>query len=977
MNLINLHTRSEYTFLSSTIKLDSLIDFALKNNLKTLVLTDFNTMFGVPKFYKLCKENGINPVIGLEIEIEKFHFILLAKNYQGYVFLSTISTKKTKNEDIFLGDLQNQDNIIIIDHPRKGFYWQKKVQLSTFLGQNNLKNYYIVENNPKISNAIYVQERNVLHASEKIYLEALYKIKGETFDASQKLYDFDDWEVEIEPEIIKRTNTLVENIKIEFPKFGINLPNLDQTGQGDPDIILKNVLIEAINKKRTELENYNYSSRLKYEYKIISELKFSNYFLIIWDLLKWARENNILIGPGRGSASGSLIAYLLDITAVNPLKYNLIFERFLNPKRISMPDIDIDIQDTRRNEVIDYLFQKYGPEHCATIITFSTLAAKSIFRDISKGFGIPEVQINKNAKLISANTTLAQLYQNTKSEFYKLIQKGDNFQGQDNSAIYKKIYEISVFLEGMPRQSSTHAAGIVLSKTPISQLVPLHYSKENLNQIQYSAEFIEDFSLLKIDLLGLKNLTIVANILAEINKKGHNLQFSELPIYDKSANKLLSEGKTSGIFQLESPGMTTSIKKIGVNSINDVVAVISLYRPGPIKQIPTYATNKESKNWPKYFPEYDKILEPTFGVIIYQEQIMEICQVVAGFDLAQADIIRVAISKKDESKLEQIKKHFLEGGAKLGRDPKLVAEIYDKIYEFADYGFNKAHAVAYANLAYKMAYLKAKFPLYFFAELISNENGAQANIKKYVAEAKNFGIQILQPNINFSSHKATYFEQNKSIYLPLLMIKGLGTIAIKSIIDERQKNGKYKSFLDFIRRMKIINFSKVAIEKLIYANSLKEFANQETLAHNLDLLWNHATLVLTDKDGNLVALENNSETESNLLEKLPYNEDENYENEIKYLGMSFIEKKKAQTVTNQTPLKDLRPNNEYLLYLELKKVNEYVAKNGSTFYYLSLTDGETSIGVYSKNPDYSSFELGKSYKFKLSRSDKGKYSIKK
>lgn len=975
MNLINLHTRSEYTFLSSTIKLDSLIDFALKNNLKTLVLTDFNTMFGVPKFYKLCKENGINPVIGLEIEIEKFHFILLAKNYSGYVFLSKISTKKTKNENIFLADLQNQDDIIIIDHPKKGFYCQKKVQLSTFLGQSNLKNYYIVENNPKISNAIYVQERNVLHASEKIYLEALYKIKGEIFDTGQKLYDFNDWEVEIEPEIIKRTNALVENIKIEFPKSGINLPNLDPTGQSDPDIILKNVLIEGINKKRSELENYNWSSRLQYEYKIISELKFSNYFLIIWDLLKWARENNILIGPGRGSASGSLIAYLLDITAVNPLKYNLIFERFLNPKRISMPDIDIDIQDTRRNEVIDYLFQKYGPEHCATIITFSTLAAKSIFRDISKGFGIPEVQINKNAKLISANMTLAQLYQNTKSEFYKLIEKGDNFQGQDNSAIYKKIYEISVFLEGMPRQSSTHAAGIVLSKTPISQLVPLHYSKENLNQIQYSAEFIEDFSLLKIDLLGLKNLTIVANILAKINKKGRNLQFNELPIYDKSANKLLSEGKTSGIFQLESPGMTTSIKKIGVNSIDDVVAVISLYRPGPIKQIPTYAKNKESGNWPKFFPEYDKILESTFGVIIYQEQIMEICQVVAGFDLAQADIIRVAISKKDESKLEQIKKHFLEGGAKLGRDPKLVAEIYDKIFEFADYGFNKAHAVAYANLAYKMAYLKAKFPLYFFAELISNENGAHANIKKYAQEAQNFGIQILQPNINFSSHMATYSEQNNTIYLPLLMIKGLGTIAIKSIIDEREKNGKYKSFLDFIRRMKIINFSKVAIEKLIFANSLKEFANQETLAYNLDLLWNHATLVLTDKDGNLVALENNSETESNLLEKLPYNEDENYKNEIKYLGMSFIEKKQTLVVTNQIPLKDLRTNNEYLLYLELKNVKKRVINNGFTLYYLTLTDGETTIVAYSSNPDYSSLELGKNYKFKLFLTDKGKYKI--
>lgn len=979
MKLINLHTRTEYTFLSSTIKLDSLISFAVAKNLKTLVITDLNSMFGVPKFYKLCKENKINPVIGLEIEIESFHFILLAKNYQGYVFLSEISSKKTKKNDIFLVDLLEKDDIIIVDHPKKGFYAQKKTQLDTLFDKKKLKNYYIVENNPEISNAIYVQERDVLFAKEKIYLESLAKIKGTILDSKAKFYDFDQWDQEIDPVIIERTNSLVENIEIKFPKIEFNLPDLNQESGLESNLLLKKILNESIQKKSAELVNYNWKPRLKYEYDTICKLNFSNYFLVIWDFLKWARQNQILIGPGRGSVSGSLIAYLLDITAVNPLKHNLIFERFLNPKRISMPDIDIDIQDTRRNEIIDYLFEKYGSEHCATIITFSTLAAKSVFRDISKIFGIPEIQVNKNAKLIAANMSLAELYAQEKSAFRKLINNGDNFQGQDNSEIYKKIYEISVFLEGMPRQSSTHAAGIILSKVPIQKLVPVHYSKENLNQTQFSAEFIEDFSLLKIDLLGLKNLTIVANILSKITRNGRNLTFEELPTEDKDANNLLSQGKTSGIFQLESPGMTASIKKIGVNSINDVTAIISLYRPGPIKQIPTYAKNKSTNNWKKLFPDYDKIVESTFGVIIYQEQIMQICQVVAGFNLEQADIIRVAISKKDETKINKIKENFIKNGINLGYDSELVKDIYDLIYKFADYGFNKAHAVAYATLAYKMAYLKAKYPAYFFVELISNENGSQPNIEKYADEAKNFGFQIQRPNINFSTQNAVFDESRNSIFLPLLMIKGLGAIAVKTIVDERNKNGKYKNFLDFIRRMKLVNFSKVAIEKLIFANALNEFANQETLAHNFELLWNHGSFVLNDKEGNLVSRQDseNDNSEIDFLEKIPYNEENNYQNELKYLGMSFIQRQNNPLFANQILLKDLKPGVEYRLILKLNWIKKITYKNGNEIYKISLSDQQNNeVVTYDKNPEYQNLETKKYYEFIVLFTNSGKYQIK-
>lgn len=974
MKLINLHTRTEYTFLSSTIKLDSLIKYAVEKNLKTLVITDLNSMFGVPKFYKLCKQNNINPVIGLEIEIENFHFILLARNYSGYVVISELVSRKTKQNDIFLKDLLEKNDIIIIDHPKKGYYFQKKTQLSEIFDAQKLQNYYIVENNPEIANSIYLQERSVLFSKEKIYLEALAKIKGDIFDFNAQFYDFDQWEQEIDPIIIKRTNSLVENIIIEFPKIEFNLPDLNNESGLKSDLLLKKILKEATEEKQADLVNYNWKSRLQYEYETICSLNFSNYFLIIWDLLKWARGKKILIGPGRGSASGSLIAYLLGITAVNPLKYDLIFERFLNPKRITMPDIDIDIQDTRRHEIINYLFEKYGNNHCATIITFSTLAAKSVFRDISKAFGIPEVQVNKNAKLISSNMNLAQLYAQGNTPFRKLIDQGDNLLGQNNSEVYKKIYKISVFLEGMPRQSSTHAAGIVLSKIPIQKLVPVHFSKESLSQIQYSAEFLEDFSLLKIDLLGLKNLTIVANILTKINESGKNLNFEQLPIHENQTNKLLSQGKTCGIFQLESPGMTASINKIGVNSINDVIAIISLFRPGPIRQIPTYAKNKQTNSWEKIFPEYDKIVESTFGVIIYQEQIMQICQVIAGFDLEQADIIRVAISKKDEAKITKIRESFIKNGTNLGYDSKLVNRIYDLVYKFSDYGFNKAHAVAYATLAYKMAYLKAKYPAYFFVELISNENGSQENIKKYVDEAKNFGFEIHRPNINFSTQNAVFVESKNAIFLPLLMIKGLGAIAVKTVVDERQKNGLYKNFFDFIRRMKLVNFSKAALEKLILSNALSDFDNQETLAHNFELIWNHGSYVFNDKDGNLVTSAGFVNPDLNFLEKIPYNQQKNYENELKYLGMSFIKRGKSSLLDNQIMLKELKSGIEYRLILELKKVTKL--KNNNEFYLIIVSDGESDSKIFTKNPNYLALQTKKYYEFIVFLTKTGKFYLK-
>lgn len=966
MELINLHTNSEYTFLSSTIKLDLLIDFAKKNKLSALALTDLNNMFGVPKFYKLCKESGIKPIIGLEIVAEDFHFILLAKNYKGYQHLCVLSSKKMHNQNVVISELEN-DNIIIIDHPDLGYFVKNKKQL-------NLKNYYIVANDPNISNAVWVQHRNVLNSDEQVYLVELAKIRGVEYQP-QDLYNFDQWSEKIDKQIIERTNNLVADINVEFPKPFLNLPSVVGLENLDPNIELKRILRDAFKSKEEELRNFSSAlKRLDFEYRTIRDLDFSNYFLLIWDFLKWAREQKILIGPGRGSSSGSLVSYLLDITQVNPLKYDLLFERFLNPMRITMPDIDIDIQDTRRNEIINYIQQKYGFEHTATIVTFSTLGARSVFRDISRNFGISETEINQNSKLIKMGQTLKECYNEKKSNFRTLIETPN----ENGEYIYKQIYEISTFLEGMPRQSGTHAAGIVISKEPLTNLVPTLLSREGYNQVQFSAEFLEEFSLLKIDLLGLRNLNIVSEILHSIQEDGKKIDFEDLPLSDEKTNKLLSQGFTKGIFQLESPGMSSTIKGVGVDSFNDVVATISLFRPGPIKQISVYKERKNQKiQWEKIHPDFDKIIESTYGIIIYQEQIMQICQTIAGFDLAQADLIRIAISKKDEKKMSEIKELFIQNAVKKGHNINYVKQIYDLILKFAAYGFNKAHATAYATLAYKMAFLKSRYPVQFYCYLISNENGNQANIEKYVKEVSELKYKIIPPNVNKSLIEAFYDKKSQSIILPLIMIKQIGEVAAKSLIEERQTNGDYQGFIDFVLRMKLINFSIVNIEKLIKANALSDFGNQQTLLANLQSVLQFQDYVFYDENKK-IKIDIDLINSKFQMNQLDFDLKESLKNEYDFLGMNFIETPKPRVFANQPSLQSFHRGVEYSVILKLFKMEHNKTKAGADTLVLHLTDltDKIKVWVFGSRIDYfKSLKVNKTYKLFLTINQKNMFSF--
>lgn len=926
--LINLHTNTEYSFLQSTIKVNSLIEFAKKNQLKHLVITDKDNMFGVAKFYNECKANNINPIIGLDLEVQNFRFILIAKNYEGFLHLSFLSSKKMSFEEIKITDLDNE-NIIVIDHPKLGLYSKSKQRL-------NFKNYFVHANDPKIANAVYVQTRNVLFANEVKYLKILHKIS----DSSQPLtnvdfIDFEDWKEEVHPEIIKRTNELVEDIKIDFPKATMILPDFKNQENLNPDEFLQQLLEKQVAKKKVEFKKFpNFKERLVYEFNVIKNLKFSNYFLIIWDFLRWARKNNILIGPGRGSSSGSLISYLLNITQVNPLKFDLIFERFLNPKRISMPDIDIDVQDNQRDKLIKYIQEKYGYENTALIITFSTFGAKMAFSDVAKKLkNIAASEVLAITKHIPTGHTLEEAYK-VNANFRSFVEKQD----KNGEFLYKEIFEIAKFLEGMPRQSGTHAAGIVIADKPIYNYVPTLISKEKYNQTQFSAEFLEQFSLLKIDLLGLKNLTVVQGILNSVNQQ-HNflLNFNTIPIFDEETNRLLTKGKTVGIFQLESPGMANTLRKVGVNGIEDVVAVISLFRPGPIKNIPLYAQRKKNEvNYEGISQEYNDILSSTYGIIIYQEQIMQICQTIAGFDFATSDLIRRAISKKEAEKLHEAKQLFIQGGIKKGYSEHILEKIFEQIEYFAEYGFNKSHAVAYATLAYKMAYLKTHFPLQFYSYLITNEDGSQANIAKFIKEAQS-QMKFKKPNINISSTSAVYELQSKTIYLPLILIKGLGAVACQKILDEREKNGTYKDFLDFVIRMKIINISNTIITLLINSGALSDFGNIPTLLANLSTAESYKICILEDENKNLYCDYSLIPGKFELEEK----EDDiklTIENEAKFLGMQFSFPESNKDLQNEVLLSEIHPNVEYKMILYVKKVANLTSKTGVSMKKITITD---------------------------------------
>ncbi len=931
---VNLHFNSEYSLLESNVTINSYIEFAHENNISILSITDHNNMHGVDKFVSLCKSNNIKPIIGVDLDVEDFRLILLAKNYLGFQELNRLVSLKTKQE-IKIEDI-DKSYLFVIDHPTYGFIKKYNKLLSD-------DNFYFNSENIENKNAIIIKENRIISRDDNETISILHSIKNQ----SVKSFNYSGFrnESDIDESIIKRTNWIAEQCNIDFPKIDSLFPKFIIDSKTSSFDHLKTIIKNNYKSKFKLFEKNDINivkERIKYELSIIEKLNVSDYFLIIWDFMKWGRENIISFGPGRGSSAGSLICFLLEITEINPLDYNLLFERFLNPERISMPDIDIDVQDDKRGMLINYIQEKYGKDNVAQIITFQRMTAKSAFRDVARVLEIPNSEVNIISKLIPFESSLEDAFK-----------KSSTFRAKINEKeIYTKAYNHSLRIENLPRQKGTHAAGIIISQMPLIKKIPVIYEDGNLIS-QFSMENLENWGMLKIDLLGLRTLTTIENINEEISKKtGSKILFKNIPLDDEVTNKLLSNGNTIGIFQLESPGMINTLRKVGVNNFDDLVAIISLFRPGPMSNIAKYTKIKHGEEEIKYLsPEYDEVVKTTYGIIIYQEQIMEIAQKFAGMTFGKADLLRRAISKKDKIEMSKLKNIFVDGATSKGKSMDLIENIYTEIEKFAEYGFNKSHAVAYATLSYKMAYLKTWYPIEFYTAIISSLPGLDT-INKYVIEARSMGYSIISPHINDS--KDNVYSENNKIFLPLIIIKGLGKVANEKIENDKSENGVYKSFYNFVARAKKMRLGDAIIDILIRSNTLRDFGNMATLNANLIRAKNYADCIIVSQDDEIVINYNLALEQELTFEEMIISEEIN--NEIKYLGAKF-NSFPTLNYESKDKLKNLSTQVEYRIVLFVDNITERKEdKNGNKFGIVNLSDSSGSEDVFIFYPNWEKFK---------------------
>lgn len=657
------------------------------------------------------------------------------------------------------------------------------------------------------------------------------------------------------PEAILNTKKIAEMCNVELDLGKINLPHFEVPGGKSADEYLRMLCYQGMERRygikmingqgqtvnvKCQISNSKTKEiieRLEYELSVIEKTGFAPYFLIVQDFVNWAKNNGIVVGPGRGSAAGSIVSYLTNITNIDPLTYNLLFERFLNPERVSMPDIDLDFTDTRRDEVIHYVSKKYGKDHVAQIITFGTMAARAAIRDVGRVLNFPYSYCDQVAKLIPMAFTLDEALRNI-FEFKELYDK-------DPGA--KRLIDVARKLEGVARHASTHACGVVITKKPLDEYVPLQYASSGDQTIvsQYSLHSIEDLGLLKMDFLGLKNLTILENTIEIIEKiHGKKINIDDIPLDDEKTFELLRKGETTGVFQLESSGMKRYLKELRPTIFEDIIAMVALYRPGPMDWIPSFIAGKNTKKKIKYLhPKLEPILKSTYGIAVYQEQILQIARDLAGFTLGEADILRKAVGKKIAKLLTEQKEKFIAGCIKNGISQKTAENIFAFIEPFAGYGFNRSHATCYARIAYETAYFKANYPTEFMASLLTSDQGDVERIGVLVEECRQMGIEVLPPDINesystFTVVASSLLEGRPRIRFGLLAIKNVGENIVKAIIHERKENGPYKTLEDFLSRVQTKDLNKKSLESLIKCGALDSFGERNQMLQNMDKLLN-------------------------------------------------------------------------------------------------------------------------------------------
>ncbi|MRX71744.1 DNA polymerase III subunit alpha [Bacillus lacus] len=890
MPFVHLQIKSAYSLLSSSVKLQQLVERAKELNVKALALTDEHTMYGCIAFYKQCLKHQIKPIIGLTASViykdVSRPLVLLASSNAGYRNLVKISSiLQTKSpEGLPHKWMRSYSEGLIALTPGIGGYIEEKLlngeeeealeaarEYKDIFGEEHFylsvqkirddeTESRVNEGIKKLAGAagVSMAATNSVHYlkkedafSHKCLLaiknnEKLSEMEEDAFPvheyylkSPQEMAEaFED-----SPDCLENTLKIADMCNVDLQLGKTRLPRYPAPEAMGADEYLERLCLEGMKQKVKELDDH-YFERLTFELDVIKEMNYSDYFLIVWDFMDYARRNGILTGPGRGSAAGSLVAFSLGITQVDPIQHRLLFERFLNPERISMPDIDIDFPDNRRDEVIAYVAEKYGKLHVAQIITFGTLAARAALRDIGRVMGVSAKEAEQLAKFIPSRpgTTLEKVY----SESAQL----QDFLKQSESA--KRIYQTAMKIEGLPRHASTHAAGVVLSDQPLTDIIPIQEGHNGVYLTQFSMDYLEDLGLLKMDFLGLRNLTLIDSIIKMIRREtGRTLSADQLPYEDDEKTfSLLSEGNTTGIFQLESEGMRSVLRRLGPTSLEDITAVNALYRPGPMENIPLFIDRKHGRK-EVHYPHADlaPILMNTYGVIVYQEQIMEIASKLAGFTLAEADILRRAVSKKEKTVLDMERKRFVSGCIQKGYTEETGNRVYDLIVKFANYGFNRSHAVAYSMIACQLAYLKAHYPLFFMAALLTSVSGNEDKVSQYIREARQSGIEVLPPSINSSEYP--FLVEQEGIRYSLAAIKNVGISAVKDIFEARRQK-LFEDLFDFCIRVSSRSVNRRTLECLILSGAFDEFGmGRASLLASLDIALEHAEL-LKPADGDQI-----------------------------------------------------------------------------------------------------------------------------
>ena len=892
-NFVHLHIHSEFSLLDGANRIKDLPKRAKELGMDAIAITDHGVMYGAIDFYKACKSEGVKPIIGCEVYVaprsrfdkepnidnKYYHLILLAKNNQGYKNLSKLVSlgfldgyyykpridleileKYHEGLICLSGCLAGSVNQALLngneEETERIAKWHKDI-----FGED----YYIEIQNNGIREQVLANQR-LVKLARKLDIplaatnDAHYLKKEDAYNhevllciqTGKRMSDVDRMRFETDelyvkspeemieyfkafPDAIENTVKIADKCNVEFEFGHTILPNYDVPEEFPTHFdYFKKLCDDGIKKRYGENPSQEILDRAEYEIGIIKKMGYVDYFLIVWDFIHYAKTHNIPVGPGRGSGAGSIIAYAIEITDIDPMKYGLLFERFLNPERISMPDFDVDFCYEHRQDVIDYVSRKYGHDHVSQIITFGTMSARMVIRDVSRVLDVPYSEADALAKMIpnELHITIKKALEQNK-ELDDLYKKDENV---------KKVLDIAMGLEGMPRQASTHACGIVITKDPVDTYVPL-YVRDNQISTQYIMTTLEELGLLKMDFLGLRTLTVIQDTIDLVKKnRGIDVEFDK-EMADPKVYKLWQEGKSSGIFQFESQGMTSFMKELKPDCLEDLIAGVSLYRPGPMDQIPRYIKGKQNPGHNEYtHPRLEPILNVTYGCMVYQEQVMQIVRDLAGYSLGRADLVRRAMGKKKLDVMAKEREVFINGQVdengniivpgcvRNGIDAESANKIFDEMAEFAKYAFNKSHAACYSVVEYRTAYLKSYYPAEFMAATLNSFLGNLDKIPQYIDECKNLGIKILKPDINKSSTKFTtenVDEQgkaiNSAIRFGLGSIKNVGTVPVEKIVEERNKNGEYKGFIDFCERIAEEAVNKKCIESLIKAGAFDNF----------------------------------------------------------------------------------------------------------------------------------------------------------